>query len=138
MISSKNESRSFWRRRLIFSISPRFSAMTCAAVWADCFFSSLTRFSISSAHSARSEYGLRRLEISASRASSRTYGCKHHIVARLFLVQRYDMKRFCGRFCGELGAVRGVDVDTWLRDLKVGPRTRNNLRASVQVLFNYR
>jgi integrase len=28
-------------------------------------------------------------------------------------------------------------MDTWLRDLKVGPRTRNNLRASVQVLFNY-
>jgi integrase len=49
----------------------------------------------------------------------------------------YDMKRFCGRFHGELGAVLGTDVDAWLRDLKVGPRTRNNLRASVQVLFNY-
>jgi integrase len=56
---------------------------------------------------------------------------------RYILQLTYDMKRFCGRFCGELGAVRGVDVDTWLRELKVGPRTRNNLRASVQVLFNY-
>lgn len=56
---------------------------------------------------------------------------------RYILQLTYDMKRFCGRFCGELGTVRGVDVDAWLRDLKVGPRTRNNLRASVQVLFNY-
>jgi integrase len=56
---------------------------------------------------------------------------------RYILQLTYDMKRFCGRFCGELGAVRGVDVDTWLRELKVGPRTRNNLRASIQVLFNY-
>jgi integrase len=56
---------------------------------------------------------------------------------RYILQLTYDMKRFCGRFCGELGTVRGVDVDTWLRDLKVGRRTRNNLRASVQVLFNY-
>ena len=56
---------------------------------------------------------------------------------RYILQLTYDMKRFCGRFCGELGAVRGVDVDAWLRDLKVGPRTRNNLRASIQVLFNY-
>jgi integrase len=56
---------------------------------------------------------------------------------RYILQLTYDMKRFCGRFCGDLGTVRGVDVDTWLRDLKVGPRTRNNLRASIQVLFNY-
>ena len=49
----------------------------------------------------------------------------------------YDMNRFCERFHGELGAVRGVDVDAWLRSLKVGPRSRNNLRATVQVLFNY-
>ena len=47
------------------------------------------------------------------------------------------MKRFCDRFHGEIGAVRGVDVDAWLRDLKVGPRTRNNLRNSVQALFNF-
>ena len=56
---------------------------------------------------------------------------------RYILQLTYDMKRFCERFRGDLEAVRGVDVDTWLRELKVGPRTRNNLRASIQVLFNY-
>jgi len=49
----------------------------------------------------------------------------------------YDMKRFTSRFCNRIWDVRGTDVDAWLRELKVGPRTRNNLRASIQVLFNY-
>ena len=49
----------------------------------------------------------------------------------------YDMKRFTRRFCNRIADVRGMDVDTWLRELNVGPRTRNNLRASIQVLFNY-
>ncbi len=49
----------------------------------------------------------------------------------------YDMKRFTGRFCNCIGDVLGTEVDAWLRELKVGPRTRNNLRASIQVLFNY-
>ena len=56
---------------------------------------------------------------------------------RYILKLKYDMKRFCGRFHGKLETVRGVDVDAWLREMKVGPRTRNNLRASIQVLFNY-
>jgi integrase len=50
---------------------------------------------------------------------------------------RYDMKRFTSRFCNCIGDVVGTEVDAWLRELKVGPRTRNNLRASIQVLFNY-
>jgi len=50
---------------------------------------------------------------------------------------RYDMKRFTSRFCNCIGDVAGTEVDAWLRELKVGPRTRNNLRASIQVLFNY-
>jgi integrase len=33
--------------------------------------------------------------------------------------------------------VSGAEVDAWLRDLGVGPRTRNNLRQSVQALFNF-
>ena len=49
----------------------------------------------------------------------------------------YDMNRFTSRFCNRIGDVRGTEVDAWLRELKVGPRTRNNLRASIQVLFNY-
>ena len=49
----------------------------------------------------------------------------------------YDMDRFCARFHGRLSDVRGVDVDKWLRDLGVGPRTRNNLRNSVNALFKF-
>ena len=49
----------------------------------------------------------------------------------------YDLNRFAGRFRGRIGDVAGTDIDAWLRDLEVGPRTRNNLRNSVQALFNF-
>ena len=49
----------------------------------------------------------------------------------------YDMNRFTSRFRCNLGNICGTDVDQWLRDLGVGPRTRNNLRNSVQALFNF-
>ena len=49
----------------------------------------------------------------------------------------YNMNRFMGRFKNRLLDVGGSDVDAWLRELNVGPRTRNNLRNSVQALFNY-
>jgi len=49
----------------------------------------------------------------------------------------YDMNRFTSRFHCRLGDVSGTDVDAWLRELNVGPRTRNNLRNSVQALFNF-
>ena len=42
----------------------------------------------------------------------------------------YNMNRFMGRFRNRLMDVGGSDVDAWLRDLRVGPRTRNNLRNS--------
>jgi len=49
----------------------------------------------------------------------------------------YDLKRFTSCFHGRLCDVRGTDVDAWLRDLGVGPRTRNNMRNSVQALFKF-
>jgi hypothetical protein len=49
MMPSNNESRSVWRQRLIFPISARFRSAMSRADWALCFFSSLTRVSISSA-----------------------------------------------------------------------------------------
>jgi hypothetical protein len=49
----------------------------------------------------------------------------------------YNLTRFAGRFRGRLGDVNGTDVDKWLRELKVGPRTRNNLRSSVKALFKF-
>ena len=50
---------------------------------------------------------------------------------------RYDMKKFAAAFHGNIGAVMGPDIDKWLRGLGVSPRTRNNLRASVQTLFAF-
>jgi integrase len=48
-----------------------------------------------------------------------------------------DLTRFASRFRCRLGDVCGTDVDKWLRDLGVGPRTRNNLRNSVKSLFKF-
>ena len=50
---------------------------------------------------------------------------------------RYDMNKFAAAFQGNIGTVMGPDVDKWLRGLGVSPRTRNNLRASVQTLFAF-
>ena len=50
---------------------------------------------------------------------------------------RYDLEKFTGRFHGNLGSIAGTEIDDWLRELGVAPRTRNNLRTSVQTLFNY-
>jgi integrase len=49
----------------------------------------------------------------------------------------YDLKHFADRFHCRLEGVSGAEVDAWLRTFKVGPRTRNNLRRSVQSLFNF-
>ena len=50
---------------------------------------------------------------------------------------RYDLEKFTGRFHGNIGSIAGTEIDGWLRDLNVAPRTRNNLRNSVQTLFSY-
>jgi len=50
---------------------------------------------------------------------------------------RYDLKKFSKAFHCNIGSVTGTDIDTWLRGLDVAPRTRNNLRNSVQTLFGY-
>lgn len=49
----------------------------------------------------------------------------------------YDLTRFAAQFRNCLADVSGRDVDAWLRDLGVGPRTRNNLRNSVKSLFKF-
>ena len=50
---------------------------------------------------------------------------------------RYDCEKFEKAFGGSINHVSGTDVDGWLRKLKVGPRTRNNLRNSIQTLFAF-
>jgi hypothetical protein len=48
-----------------------------------------------------------------------------------------DLTRFASQFRGRLDDVNGTDVDKWLRDLGVGPRTHNNLRNSIKTLFKF-
>lgn len=50
---------------------------------------------------------------------------------------RYDLEKFATAFQGDIGTVIGPDIDKWLRGLGVSPRTRNNLRNSVQTLFTF-
>lgn len=50
---------------------------------------------------------------------------------------RYDLEKFATAFHGNIGTVMGPDIDKWLRGLGVSPRTRNNLRNSVQTLFAF-
>jgi integrase len=50
---------------------------------------------------------------------------------------KYDLEKFEKHFGGSINTVSGTDVDAWLRKLKVGPRTRNNLRNSIQTLFTF-
>ena len=49
----------------------------------------------------------------------------------------YDLEKFATAFHGNIEAVVGLEIDKWLRGLGVSPRTRNNLRRSVQSLFNF-
>jgi hypothetical protein len=50
---------------------------------------------------------------------------------------KYDLDRFADRFKNDIGDVAGRDIDTWLRELGVSGRTRNNIRMSVQTLFGF-
>lgn len=50
---------------------------------------------------------------------------------------RYDLEKFQKVFSCNIGSITGTEIDGWLRSLKVKPRTRNNLRTSVQTFFSY-
>jgi len=60
-----------------------------------------------------------------------------HLSVRYLKQLEYDLNRFGERYHGRIGDVSGMDIDTWLRELGVGPRTRNNMRSSIQSLFNF-
>jgi integrase len=57
--------------------------------------------------------------------------------ARYLKQLEYDLKRFGTKFPGPIEPVTGQEIDTWLRNLGIGPRTRNNLRNSIQALYNF-
>lgn len=50
---------------------------------------------------------------------------------------RYDLGKFSSSFQCSITSITGNEIDQWLRSLAIKPRTRNNLRTSVQTLFSY-
>lgn len=47
------------------------------------------------------------------------------------------LRAFAGKFTGAIGDVRGTAIDEWVRSMEWAPRTRNNMRNSLQTLFNF-
>jgi len=50
---------------------------------------------------------------------------------------RYCMGKFSAAFPGNIGSVTSAEIDDWLRKSGLSPRSRNNLRNSVQTLFGF-
>jgi integrase len=50
---------------------------------------------------------------------------------------RRQLNRFAATFRTNIGSVTARLIEQWLASLKVGPRSRNNYRASVVTLFHY-
>jgi site-specific recombinase XerD len=50
---------------------------------------------------------------------------------------QYDLSAFEKKFAGRIAAVTGAEIDGWLRELGVAPRTRNNVRTSIGTLFTF-
>ena len=50
---------------------------------------------------------------------------------------RYCMGKFEEQFRCNIGAVTSVEIADWLRKSDLSPRSRNNLRNSVQTLFSF-
>jgi len=47
------------------------------------------------------------------------------------------LRLFATKFNGLIEEIQGSAIDAWLREQKWGPRTRNNIRTSIQTLFNF-
>lgn len=50
---------------------------------------------------------------------------------------RYNLGKFEKCFTGNISAVAGGEIDTWLRSSGLSPRTRNNIRTSLHMLFGF-
>jgi integrase len=57
--------------------------------------------------------------------------------ARYIKSLRCDLNRFAAAFHTNIGSVTARLIEQWLLGLKVGPRTRNNVRMSVVTMFRY-
>jgi integrase len=50
---------------------------------------------------------------------------------------RSHLNRFSGHFQMNVSTVTAAHIEDWLRKIKCGPRTRNNIRLSIVTLFNF-
>ena len=50
---------------------------------------------------------------------------------------RSHLNRFAEHFGMNISTVTAAQIEDWLRSLKRGPRTRNNIRLSIVTLFNF-
>ena len=57
--------------------------------------------------------------------------------ARYIKSLRCDLSRFAAAFHCNIGSITARLIEQWLLGLKVGPRTRNNIRMSVVTMFRY-
>jgi integrase len=57
--------------------------------------------------------------------------------ARYIKSLRCDLNRFSAAFHCNIGSITARLIEQWLLGLKVGPRTRNNIRMSVVTMFRY-
>ena len=58
--------------------------------------------------------------------------------ARYIQCMKYCLGKFAGKFKGRnIAGVTGTEIVDWLGTSGLSARTRNNLRSSVQTLFNY-
>lgn len=60
-----------------------------------------------------------------------------HLSDRYIGDLRYCLGKFAATFHGQVMSLSGRDIDAWLRELGVSPRTRNNLRNAIQTFFNF-
>ncbi len=57
--------------------------------------------------------------------------------ARYLQCLKYCVGKFAAAFKCNIGAVTSAEIDDWLRKSGLSPRSRNNLRNSVQTLFGF-
>jgi integrase len=50
---------------------------------------------------------------------------------------RSHLGRFAAAFATDMNLIRTPEIDRWLREQKLGPRARNNIRGSVITLFHF-
>ena len=61
----------------------------------------------------------------------------HGASVRHIQTLRRQLNRFASAFRTNIGSITARLIEQWLASLKVGPRSRNNYRASVVTLFHY-